>query len=164
MASTTQPTQRKSLTLWMRDGKQKLAYFEDERYDSVKKLFHLSLIQRDATGHEHFNCHGLNEAGKVAQAMAKYGLLDEDLLPKPEMLGLHATCSLEFNDGKLARQKLPVKVGLSTLETPMTKTQAARYGNNAMPSDLKRAGFKCSVFQSDPQLHGSLFYRINYSK
>jgi len=164
MASTTQPTQRKSLTLWMRDGTQKLGYFENERHDSVKKHFHLSLIQCDVTGHEHYNCHGLNEAGKVAQAMAKYGLLDENLQPTPEMLGLHATCSLEFSDGKLARQKLPVKVGLSTLEKPMTLAQAKRYGNNAMPNDLKRAGFKCSVFQSDPQLHGSLFYRINYSK
>lgn len=60
--------------------------------------------------------------------------------------------------------KLPVKIGLSTLERPMTEKQALRYGKNAMPQDLKRAGFVASVFRSDPQIHGSEFFRINYSK
>ena len=62
------------------------------------------------------------------------------------------------------RAKLKVKVGNSSLETPMTYKQALRYGKNAMPEDLKRAGFQCTVFRSDRTLHGSDFYRINYGK
>ena len=62
------------------------------------------------------------------------------------------------------REKLKVKVGNSSLETPMTYKQSLRYGKNAMPEDLKRAGFQCTVFRSDRTLHGSDFYRINYGK
>ena len=62
------------------------------------------------------------------------------------------------------REKLLVKVGLSSLETPMTYKQALRYGKNAMPADLKRAGFECTVFRSDRDIHGSDFFRINYGK
>lgn len=59
--------------------------------------------------------------------------------------------------------KLPVKLGLGELK-PMTKEQAIRYGKRNMPKDLKKAGFKVSVFTSDPKIHGSLYYRINYGK
>lgn len=62
------------------------------------------------------------------------------------------------------KEKLPVKVGLSSLEKPMTCKQALRYGKNAMPADLKKAGFKCIVFRSDLEINGGDFYRINYGK
>ena len=62
------------------------------------------------------------------------------------------------------REKLPVKTGLSTLETNMTFNQALRCGKNAMPNDLKRAGFKCTIFRSDKEINGSDFYSINYGK
>jgi hypothetical protein len=61
-------------------------------------------------------------------------------------------------------EKLLVKVGISSLETPMTYEQALRYGKNAMPEDLKRAGFTCSIFRSDPAINGSNFYTVNYGK
>lgn len=59
-------------------------------------------------------------------------------------------------------QKLPVKVGLSTLPKKMTKAQAERYGNRHMPKDLKRVGFQTVVFESDVEMHGGKWYRINY--
>lgn len=62
------------------------------------------------------------------------------------------------------KEKLLVKVGLSSLERLMTHKQALRYGKNAMPADLKKAGFECIVFRSDPQINGGNFYRINYGK
>lgn len=62
------------------------------------------------------------------------------------------------------RQKLPVKIGISSLEMPMTRKQAERYGRNAMPADLKRAGFVCTVIKTDAQIHGGEWFRINYSK
>ena len=65
---------------------------------------------------------------------------------------------------KTASIKLPVKMGLSTLETRMTESQALRYGNNAIPADLKRSGFVCHIFRSDPVIHGSDYFRINYTK
>jgi len=57
-----------------------------------------------------------------------------------------------------------VKVGLSTLDTPMTLAQAKRYGDKNMPLDLKRAGFKTVVFTSDEEMHGGLWFRVNYGK
>jgi hypothetical protein len=60
--------------------------------------------------------------------------------------------------------RLPVKVGLSTLDKPMTKMQAFKYGEKHMPKDLKRAGFQTVIFTSDPVIHGGLWYRINYGK
>ena len=60
------------------------------------------------------------------------------------------------------RQKRTVKVGISSLEIPMTYKQALRYGKNAMPADLKRAGFVCEVGRSDRELHGGEWYRIDY--
>ena len=61
-------------------------------------------------------------------------------------------------------KKYLVKIGLSSLEMPMTEKQALRYGKNAMPDDLKRAGFKVSIFKSDIETHGGLWLRINYGK
>ena len=61
-------------------------------------------------------------------------------------------------------EKRLVKVGLSSLERPMTYNQAMRYGKNAMPNDLRKAGFKCVIFTSDPEINGGTFYRVNYGK
>jgi hypothetical protein len=60
--------------------------------------------------------------------------------------------------------RLPVKVGLSTLDKPMTREQAQRYGERHMPTDLRRAGFECIVAKSDAEIHGGVWYRINYGK
>jgi|GEM_PF-4642312 hypothetical protein len=57
-----------------------------------------------------------------------------------------------------------VRVGLGTLERPMTRAQAERYGAANMPADLRRAGFETVVFASDPQIHGARFQRVNYGK
>lgn len=46
----------------------------------------------------------------------------------------------------------------------MTQAGALRYARRLMPADLKRAGFVASIFASDPELHGGLWYRVNYSK
>ena len=57
---------------------------------------------------------------------------------------------------------LAVKMGGSTLTTPMTTKQAQRYGDRNMPADLRRAGFKTVVFRSDAEIHGGVWLRINY--
>jgi len=44
----------------------------------------------------------------------------------------------------------------------LTRQQAARYGDRNMPKDLRRAGFKTHVFESDPVMHGAHYYRITY--
>lgn len=46
----------------------------------------------------------------------------------------------------------------------MTREQARRYGDKIMPRDLKRAGFKTHVFQSDPEIQGALYFRVTYGK
>lgn len=46
----------------------------------------------------------------------------------------------------------------------LTKDQALRWAQRNMPKDLKRAGFKAGVFESDPVIHGSHYYRIGYGK
>ena len=63
-------------------------------------------------------------------------------------------------------KKYLVKIGLSSLETKMTIKQALRYGNNAMPNDLKRAGFKTTIFCSDshPEMFNGSYLRINWGK
>jgi hypothetical protein len=61
-------------------------------------------------------------------------------------------------------EKLPVKVGILTLDKPMTRKQAERYGNSQMPADLKRAGFQCFVARSDAEMHGGTWFRVNYGK
>jgi len=60
--------------------------------------------------------------------------------------------------------KLPVKIGIGTAPREMTREQALRYGNKIIDPMLKRAGFVCIVSQSDPELHGGLWFRINYGK
>lgn len=59
---------------------------------------------------------------------------------------------------------LPVRIGLGTLGRPMTRAQARRYGDRAMPGDLRRAGFKTAVATTDPDLHGGAWHRISYGK
>ncbi len=61
-------------------------------------------------------------------------------------------------------EKLAVKVGLHTLDKAMTREQAQRYGERNMPGDLKRAGFQCVVARSDAEMHGGVWFRINYGK
>lgn len=62
------------------------------------------------------------------------------------------------------KTRLPVKYGLGTLP-PMTTATAKRYGEREfLTKDLRDAGFVVSVFQSDPEIHGSSFYRINIGK
>lgn len=61
-------------------------------------------------------------------------------------------------------EKLLVKTGLSTLPEPMTRQQAQRHGERNMPSDLRKAGFKCIIFRSSPDIHGGDWFRINYGK
>jgi len=63
-----------------------------------------------------------------------------------------------------SRKKYPVRIGGSTLEMPLTINKAERYGRNAMPQDLKRAGFICSVFLTSREIHGGEWLRVNYSK
>ena len=63
-----------------------------------------------------------------------------------------------------SRKKYEVKINGSTLERPLTMKQAERYGRNAMPEDLKRAGFVCSVFLTTREIHGGEWLRVNYSK
>ena len=62
------------------------------------------------------------------------------------------------------KRKYLVKIGTSSLEMPLTIEQAQRYGRNAMPDDLKRAGFTCSVMKATKETHGGEWLRINYSK
>lgn len=61
-------------------------------------------------------------------------------------------------------EKRIVKVGIGQLDRPMTQTQALNYGKRHMPNDLRQAGFKVSVAASDSEIHGGLWFRINYSK
>lgn len=61
-------------------------------------------------------------------------------------------------------EKLMVKVGLSTLDKPMTRAQAKRWGERNMPTDLKRAGFETFVGKSDAEMHGGVWFRVNYGK
>lgn len=46
----------------------------------------------------------------------------------------------------------------------MTHKDALRYARRIMPADLKRAGFVASIFASDAELHGGLWYRVCYGK
>lgn len=59
---------------------------------------------------------------------------------------------------------LPVRIGMGTLPQPMTPKQAQRYGDKHMPGDLRRAGFRTTVFKTTPELHGGTWLRINYGK
>jgi hypothetical protein len=46
----------------------------------------------------------------------------------------------------------------------MTRRQAERYAQLHIPKHLKKAGFTCHVSESDPEMHGGHWYRINCSK
>jgi len=46
----------------------------------------------------------------------------------------------------------------------VTKARALQIARQAMPADLKRAGFVASIFASDAELHGGTWWRVNYSK
>lgn len=46
----------------------------------------------------------------------------------------------------------------------LTKDQARLYGDKHMPRDLRKAGFRTHVFESDPAIHGARFLRITYGK
>lgn len=46
----------------------------------------------------------------------------------------------------------------------LTRDQALRYAEKNMPVDLRRAGFKAGVFQSDLTIHGVEYFRIGYGK
>lgn len=61
-------------------------------------------------------------------------------------------------------ERLPVKAGLLTLDRTMTREQARRYGERHMPRDLRAAGFETVIARSDPEMHGGLWFRINYGK
>ena len=63
-------------------------------------------------------------------------------------------------------ERRPVRVGSGRHALPetMTREQARRWGDRAMPGDLKRAGFQTCVFASDPAIHGDIFYRVSYGR
>lgn len=61
-------------------------------------------------------------------------------------------------------EKLPVKAGLLTLDREMTRKQAMRWGERNMPVGLKRAGFETFVGKSDAEMHGGVWFRVNYGK
>jgi hypothetical protein len=61
-------------------------------------------------------------------------------------------------------EKRIVKVGIDQLTKPMTFEEAKNWGERNIPRDLKAAGFKASVFTSDPEINGGTFFRINYGK
>ena len=44
----------------------------------------------------------------------------------------------------------------------LTRDQALRYADRIMPEDLRRAGFKAGVFESDPVIHGAHYFRIGF--
>lgn len=46
----------------------------------------------------------------------------------------------------------------------LSREQARRYGEKNMPRDLRCAGFKAHVFESDPQIHGAHYFRVTYGK
>ena len=46
----------------------------------------------------------------------------------------------------------------------MTREQALRYARRKIPNDLKKAGFVAGIFESDPEIHGSRYYRIGFVK
>ena len=64
-------------------------------------------------------------------------------------------------------EKRPVVIGEhrpSAFNPVMTKAGALRYANQMMPKDLRKAGFTASIFESDLETHGGLWFRVNYRK
>ena len=65
------------------------------------------------------------------------------------------------------QERRPVVIGEhrpSAYNPVMTRAGALRYANQMMPADLRRAGFVASIFASDAEIHGGLWFRVNYSK
>ena len=60
-------------------------------------------------------------------------------------------------------EKRSVAIGVSVLPKKMSKKQAYNYAWKVIPKDMKSAGFVPVIFESDEEIHGSLFYRINYA-
>ena len=61
----------------------------------------------------------------------------------------------------------PVVIGEhrpSAFNPVMTLEKALRFANQNMPDDLRRAGFKASIFASSIEIHGGLWWRVNYGK
>ncbi len=46
----------------------------------------------------------------------------------------------------------------------MTREQAQRWGDRHVPRDLKRAGFRAYVFESDEVVHGARYFLITYGR
>ena len=61
-------------------------------------------------------------------------------------------------------EKRIVRIGIGQLDQPMTLDHARRYGARNLPHDLKAAGFTTFVSASDAELHGGLWFRIDYGK
>jgi hypothetical protein len=61
--------------------------------------------------------------------------------------------------------KYPVKIGILTLDMPMTLAAARRYGERSMPRDLKRAGFQTHASVAPTWITGAdhEWIRISYS-
>lgn len=81
------------------------------------------------------------------------------------MAKAHAPKSHTANTSKsAAATQREVRFGHGKLDVPMTIDQAKKWGERHMPQDLKKAGFTTVIFESDPELHGGLWYRINFGK
>ena len=52
----------------------------------------------------------------------------------------------------------------SAFNPVMTRAGALSYANQMMPADLRKAGFTASIFASDLETHGGLWFRVNYGK
>ena len=61
--------------------------------------------------------------------------------------------------------KRPIKdAGNNIVTAPMTRDGARRWGDKHMPYYLKKAGFVTTVFASDPEIHGSAYFRVSYCR
>lgn len=67
----------------------------------------------------------------------------------------------------ISAERRPVVIGEhrpSAFNPVMTEAQALRFADKMMPNDLRRAGFKASIFASTMEVHGGLWFRVNYGK
>lgn len=65
------------------------------------------------------------------------------------------------------REKRPLLFGQSRPDrfAPIvTRARALQIARRNMPADLKRAGFRASIFASDSDIHGGLWWRVNYGR
>ena len=66
-----------------------------------------------------------------------------------------------------AQEKRPLLFGESRPgpDSPVvTRARALQIARRAMPADLKRAGFRASIFASCADIHGGIWWRVNYGK